>query len=401
MNNHVAIVRCRAYESEQVYAALRLAVEAASSLDVSGKTVLLKPNIVFDSPPEKAIVTHPVFLEAAIRLVRDLGASRILVGDSPGLQGPNFSARLSGLGAVTERMGAEWVDFTREKYSLPCPGGKTVRRFSVTAAVREADCIISLPKLKTHQLMYYTGAMKNLFGLIPSAAKSPMHVRYPGREAFASMIVDLNLAAKPHYALMDAIVGMEGPGPGSGDPRPVGLILASANLLALDIAASGIIGYPPLEIPIAREALNRRVWLKSPSEIRYPLLKAEDLRIGDFRKIPLKKSGAQLTEFLLPRAFRKFRERLTPRPVIDRSVCLRCGDCARICGSRAITLSGEGKEKQVRVDYSACIRCYCCHEICPVKAIAIRKVPLGDIFSSRSGNSLLKKPANGKWQQEE
>jgi uncharacterized protein (DUF362 family)/ferredoxin len=387
MNSHVAIARCEDYGSEQVYAALRLAVEAAPSLDVSGKTVLLKPNIVFDSPPEKAIVTHPVFLGAAIRLVRDLGASRILVGDSPGLQKPNFTAKLSGLGEVTERMGAEWVDFTREKCNLPCPGGRTVRQFSVTAAVREADCIISLPKLKTHQLMYYTGAMKNLFGLIPSVAKSPMHVRYPGREAFASMIVDLNLAVRPSYALMDAIIGMEGPGPGAGDPRPIGLVLASPNLLALDIAAAGIIGYPSLEVPVTRDALSRRVWLNSPSEILYPLLKAEDLLIGDFRKIPIKRSGGQLAEFILPRAFRKFRERLTPRPVIDPSVCLRCGDCTRICGSKAMTLSGEGPEKQVRIDYTTCIRCYCCHEICPVKAISIQKVPLGEALSARRGHT--------------
>jgi ferredoxin len=228
--------------------------------------------------------------------------------------------------------------------------------------------------------MYYTGAMKNLFGLIPSVAKSPMHVRYPSREAFASMIVDLNLAAKPGYALMDAIDGMEGPGPGSGDPRHIGLILASPNLLALDIAASGIIGYPPLEIPVTREALSRRIWLNSPQEVQYPLLKAEDLLIRDFKKIPLKKSGAQLTEFLLPKPFRKFRERRIPRPVIDRSVCLRCGDCVRICGSKAMTLSGEGGEKQVRINYDTCIRCYCCHEICPVKAIDIKKVPLGESF---------------------
>jgi uncharacterized protein (DUF362 family)/Pyruvate/2-oxoacid:ferredoxin oxidoreductase delta subunit len=388
MNTQVAIARCEAYESEAVYAALRLAVEAAPPPDLSGKTVLLKPNIVFDSPPEKAIVTHPVFLEAAIRLVRELGASRILVGDSPGLQGPNFVAKLSGLGAVTERMGAEWVDFTREKYDLPCPEGKVAKQFSVTAAARDADCIISLPKLKTHQLMCYTGAMKNLFGLIPSVGKSPMHVRYPSREAFAAMLVDLNLAAKPCYALMDAVVGMEGHGPGSGDPRHIGLVLASGNLLAMDIAASEIIGYPPLEIPVSREALSRGAWLKSPSEIRYPLLNAEELLIGDFKKIPLKKSDGQLVEFILPRAYRQFRERRTPRPVIDRSVCLRCGDCTRICGSKAMTLSGEGRERQVRIDYNVCIRCYCCHEICPVKAIDIRKVPLGQALfaGSRAGH---------------
>ena len=267
MNTQVAITPCSSYTVEAVYAALCLAVDAAPSLDVAGKTVLLKPNIVFDSPPEKAIVTHPVFLEAAIRLVRERGAARVLVGDSPGLQMPNFTAKLSGLGELTVRMGAEWVDFTRERADIPCPEGRAQKQFSLTAAVREADCVISLPKLKTHQLMYYTGAMKNLFGLIPSVAKSPMHVRFPSREAFAAMLVDLNIAVKPHYALMDAIVGMEGPGPGSGDPRPIGLVLASANLLAMDAAASEIIGYPPLEIPVSREALSRGLWLKSFAEI--------------------------------------------------------------------------------------------------------------------------------------
>jgi uncharacterized protein (DUF362 family)/Pyruvate/2-oxoacid:ferredoxin oxidoreductase delta subunit len=376
MNTQVAITRCETYEPGAVYDALRLAVDAAPSLDVRGKIVLLKLNIVFDSPPEKAIVTHPVFLEAVIRLVKERGAARILVGDSPGLQKPNFTAKLSGLGEAALRMGAEWVDFTREKTDIPCPDGKSLKQFSLTAAVKEADCVISLPKLKTHQLMYYTGAMKNLFGLVPSVAKSPMHVRFPSREAFAAMIVDLNAAVKPHYALMDAITGMEGPGPGSGDPRRIGLVLASSNLLAMDIAASDIIGYPPLEIPVSREALSRGIWLKSLSEIEYPLLRPDTLRIPDFKKIPLKKSGGQLLEFLLPKSVRKFRERLIPRPEIDRSICLRCGDCTRICGSKAMAFVGEGPDKQVRIDYNTCIRCYCCHEICPVKAIEIRKVSL-------------------------
>jgi uncharacterized protein (DUF362 family)/Pyruvate/2-oxoacid:ferredoxin oxidoreductase delta subunit len=378
MNTQVAITRCSSYEAEAVYAALCIAADAAPGLDVSGKTVLLKPNIVFDSPPEKAITTHPVFLEAAIRLIRERGAARILVGDSPGLQTPNFTAKLSGLGEVTKRMGAEWVDFTREKADIPCPEGKALKQFSLTAAVKEADCVISLPKLKTHQLMYYTGAMKNLFGLIPSVAKSPMHVRFPSRESFAAMIVDLNAAVKPRYTLMDAITGMEGPGPGSGDPRHIGLVLASANLPAMDIAASEIVGYPPLEIPVNREALSRGIWLKSPSEIEYPLLRPADLRIPDFKKIPLKKSGSQLTEFLMPKSFRKFRERLTPRPEIDRFICRLCGDCTRICGSKAMRIAGEGPAKQVRIDYNTCIRCYCCHEICPVTAIEIRKVSLGE-----------------------
>ncbi|MDR3166710.1 MAG: DUF362 domain-containing protein, partial [Treponema sp.] len=139
--------------------------------EVGGKTVLLKPNIVMDASPEKAVTTHPAFLEAVIRLVWEGGASRILVGDSPGLQGPNFSGKVSGLGDVTRKMGAEWVDFTRGKKELPCPGGRAVRQFTLAGVLAEADYLISLPKLKTHQLMFFTGALKNLFGLVPSLAK--------------------------------------------------------------------------------------------------------------------------------------------------------------------------------------------------------------------------------------
>jgi len=115
MSAKVAIERCSAYESDKLDAALKNAALAADFPDVTGKTVLLKPNIVMDSAPEKAVTTHPVFLEAVIRLVRDRGASRILVGDSPGIQGLNFTARGCGIGEAAKRCGAEWIDFTQGK----------------------------------------------------------------------------------------------------------------------------------------------------------------------------------------------------------------------------------------------------------------------------------------------
>ncbi|MDR2102387.1 MAG: DUF362 domain-containing protein [Treponema sp.] len=372
INKKVGILRCGEYEPETLYGALKKAADLAGAPELRGKTVLLKPNIVMDSSPEKAVTTHPAFLEALIRLVWEGGASRILVGDSPGIQGPNFSAKASGLGEVTRKMGAEWVDFTRGKTELPCPGGKVVRQFTLAGVVQEADYLISLPKLKTHQLMFFTGALKNLFGLIPSVFKSPYHVRFPRREDFAAMIIDLNAALMADYAFMDAVVGMEGPGPGSGTPRQLGLVLASSNLLALDAAASDIIGYPPLAIPVNREGLERGLWLKDFSEIEYPGLNPAEVRLPDYEKIPLKKTNNQLLEFLLPRFFRKFRERFTPRPVINENICIRCGDCTRICGSRAMSLVSAERGKRVLIDYRKCIRCYCCHEICPVKAIGIR-----------------------------
>ena len=372
MNNKVAIERCPSYEPELLYGALKRAVQLAGDLDVAGKTVLLKPNIVFDAPPEKAICTHPVFLEAAIRLVREMGAARILVGDSPGPPTPGFSGKNCGLGEVTRKNNAEWVDFSQEKIELACPEGKVMQKFTVTKAAQEADVIISLPKLKTHQLMYFTGALKNIFGLVPSVAKSAFHVRFPQREALASMIVDLNLAVKPAYAFMDAIIGMERHGPSGGDPRHVDLVLASSNLLAMDVAASVIISYPPDVIPVNKDALERGIWLSSFSEIEYPGLSPEDVRIPDYIKIAFKKSKIQLFDFILPRRIKAFRDSFAPKPEINHGPCVRCGDCIRMCASHAMSIREE-KERRVIIDYHRCIRCFCCHEICPAKAIDITK----------------------------
>ena len=375
MNKKTGIERCPSYDPEEVYRALKRAVELAGDLDVNGKNVLLKPNIVFDSAPEKAVCTHPAFLEAAIRLVREMGARRILAGDSPGLQGPGFSAKTSGLGEAARKNNAEWVDFTRDKIEMPCPEGRVMKKFSITRAAREADVIISLPKLKTHQLMYYTGALKNTFGFVPSVTKSTFHVRFPSREAFAAMIVDLNLVIKPAYALMDAIVGMEGPGPSGGTPRHIGLVLASSNLLALDAAASSIIGYPPGAIPVNRDALDRDFWLSNFGEIEYPGLSPSDVTIPDYVKIPLKKTGSQAFEFILPRPLRKLKESFAPGPEINHSICTRCGDCGRICGSRAISNAENGGKRGMVIDYRRCIRCFCCHEICSKKAIEVKNSP--------------------------
>ena len=369
MNNKVGIERCSAYDPEPLYAALKTAAQAAGLPEVKGKTVLLKPNILSDGAPEKAVTTHPVFLEAAIRIVREWGAARILVGDSPGLQGRNFAPRSSGLWDTTIKNNAEWVDFTKGKIEVECPGGKVQRRFTVSSIIKEIDVLINLPKFKTHQLMYFTGAMKNTFGLIPSVSKSTYHVRYSSRASFASMIVDLNLIDKPVYALMDAVVGMEGPGPGSGSPRQVGLVIASSNFLAMDVAACIIMGYPPEKIPVNQEALSRQIWLKDLSEIEYPLLKPEELKIRDFVKIHFKQSGSRFLDVIVPKPLRRLRESLAP--VINREKCVRCGDCVRICASGAINFSGERDSKLLEIDAQRCIRCYCCHEICLAKAIIV------------------------------
>lgn len=369
MDKRVALLHCDAYEVDALLEQIRRAAECTDFPLVSGKRVLLKPNLLSGSDPAKAITTHPEFLRAAIRLFREKGAEEIQVGDSCAVGNSRNAAEKAGMLAVCKEEGARWVDFV-DTAPLNHPQGKVQKQFYTAEAIQHADLIVSLPKMKTHAMMYYTGAMKNLFGLFPGLAKAQFHFRFPDKERFAGMIVDLNLALKPAYALMDGILAMEGAGPGNGDPRHMGLLLASSNLLALDIICSRIMGYPAEELPIHKEALSRGHWLNSSDEIE---LQGEELQIHkDYKRIHVLKDTGMIRN-LVPKGVYKFiTDLMVPRPHFKHRTCILCGKCVKICPADALEI--RGKKKKVHIDYDPCIRCYCCDEVCPVAAIRVSRI---------------------------
>lgn len=373
MKSQVAIIPCADYELAAVEAAVAQACDAAGFPDVQGKTVLLKPNILRGAEPEKAVSTHPAVLRAAIRYAKAHGAARVLVGESPGFQAGNSAFRKSGLLEAAKAEGAQWVDFS-ESVQVPVPEGRLVKNFTVAKAAMDADVLVSLCKLKTHTLMYYTGAMKNLFGCVPGLQKPQFHMRFPDRGLFGQMITDLNLALKAEFSLMDAVVGMEGPGPGSGFPRPIGAVLASRDPLALDWAACGIIGLDPHLVANLEDALGRGAWVGSEGDIEVLGTRPEALRIADWKHVPRAGSGGRA----MPPALQNL---LVGRPFFSRKTCVACGACVTICPGAALELVAEPKAKtgnRIAVDYKKCIRCYCCHEVCPEDAIVVRRLaPLG------------------------
>ena len=373
-NKNVSIVKCRDYDFNDVYKAVSEAVAKAKGFpDIEGKIVLLKPNLLYPVAPEKAVTTHPAILSAVIRFIKEKNPSRIIVGDSPGVAAMDTAGKKSGLKKIAEDHDVEWIEFNKPVL-LENKDGKIQKQFYPAQIVCDSDVIITIPKLKTHEMMYYTGALKNLFGTIPGLNKSRFHFNFPEKDDFATMIVDLNIALKSSYAIMDAITAMDGPGPGSGNPKHLGLVLASPNLLALDITAAELIGYNSMEIPILRIAVENGYWLNSKDEIIQTGENPQDVKPKYFQLVKVLKDTGFIKRYL-PVSFYKFiKDLYVPRPFFSKKKCIACGKCIGICPAEALSFEKKSKKKFVRIDYNKCIRCYCCHEICPVEAIRIGRI---------------------------
>jgi uncharacterized protein (DUF362 family)/Pyruvate/2-oxoacid:ferredoxin oxidoreductase delta subunit len=382
----VSILRCADYSPRNLDAAIAASAEMARMPEVSGASVLVKPNLLNASDPDRAVTTEPGMLAAVVRHLLERGASRVLVGDSPAWQSQNSVGRKTGIKDAAEASGAEWVDFS-EGVEMPNPEGKMVKSFVIAKPFVDADLLFDLPKLKTHMLTYYTGAIKNLFGLVPGFAKSAFHMRFPGRAEFSAMLVDLAALVRPDFSFMDAIVAMEGPGPNNGRPKHLGLILASGDPLALDRTAARIIGYDPDSIHHLYLALARGIWIGSDEDIELPGLGIDDVKPESFDRVRLAREGTPFSKILPKPIHDLFRDLSVARPVFDRKKCRLCSACVEICPAKTLSIAARtagghesrtagscvNRDKYIAIDYAKCIRCYCCHEVCPHDAIRLAK----------------------------
>ena len=369
MNNRLAIRKCTDYDKDDIYDKIREIYDATGGPDVRNKKVLVKPNILTDDDPAKCISTHPSVVEAMVLFLQSRGAT-VLVGDSPAVHTAKFNGEKSGIRQVCIRTGAEWVDFTNKPVEKKIGGRKT----RIAAVVDEADLIVSLPKFKNHELVYFTGAIKNTLGLVPGFHKAKQHALHQERNKFGEFLVDLNEIVTPGYFLMDAITGMEGPGPGRGIPVSIGLLIGSTNPLALDMTASRIAGYDPLIVPTSRTALFRRNWLNSEDDIIYDGPELSSILKEDFTRIPVSTFNNIAWQFLMKRI--KFLRKSERRPVFIHERCTGCHKCIKICPVNAIEVRPAYKNHIILTD-SKCIRCFCCSEVCTDDAIEVRRKLFG------------------------
>ena len=371
-NPRVAVAHCGSYEIDTVEAAVRRSVDQLGGIAQfvrSGQRVLVKPNLLRPSPPEHAVVTHPAVVRAVVRLAQAAGA-KVVVADNPSV--PLLSQRawqqayeVMGLAEVAAETGAQ-LNTRIAPLQSPHPHGLLVKQVDVSGFLAEADVVINLPKLKTHGMMCFTGAVKNLFGVVPGLTKAGYHAKLQTVERFADMLLDLAAYVRPALSIMDAITGMDGDGPGTGDPFPIGAILAAPDPVALDVAALALVGHDPGSVPTVAAAV-RRGWSTGRVQDLDLVGDAFDgLRVDGFR---MPKGGARS----VPRGVPAFLGRLGTRVMVARPYvtmrCIGCKQCIEGCPVHTIDLV----QGRAHIELGNCIRCYCCHEICPVKAIELRR----------------------------
>ena len=365
----VAMQSLKHYAPDLVDPCLQDIWNSARMPDVRGLKVLVKPNILFDAPPERAVTTHPQVIASLLKLLMDAGA-RPVVGDSPAIHTSSFSGQVCGIRDVCRDLGVKWADFLDGTQTVTSTiSGRRKYSFQVTRHAVESDLIITVPKMKNHQLMIMTGAVKNLFGVMPAFTKSPYHLRHRNRRQFAEFLSHLYSALPPAIAVMDGLIAMEGPGPNNGYPRHAGLLMASTDCGAVDVTAAGVMGYNPAEIPgcqsMKRHGLSRAGDI---SDITYPLKHPRDHILEDFLRVKTQKKSRMIWDMVYPRIFRYFYSR-SGGPVIQPQVCISCGKCEMICPNG----SARRGETAYEICLESCIRCYCCHEVCPADAIEITR----------------------------
>ena len=369
----VSVVRLDAYdEQELVDRAMREALAPFGGMGAivsPGQRVLLKPNLVAPSKPELAVTTHPAIVRAAIRLVKEAGGI-CFIGDGPGVGGSVNAARGSGLCDVAEEEGAEVLEFS-ETAVFENEENRLLKRLELTKQLKDMDVLITLPKLKTHCQMAFTGALKNQYGLIPGAAKGKFHFRFQNRDRMADLMIDINRTAKPALAIMDAVIGMEGPGPSGGTPRKIGAIIAGTDLTAVDTVAFSLIGLKLEDVPVSVAAKRGAYGTADLMDIDVIGTQIAELAVSDYKLV---KAPMNIMKILpLPQGMlRWIRRQVAPAPWIDSTKCIKCRRCEHGCPVSPPAIRPLLLEKD-RLDESLCIRCYCCHEFCPVKAIELRK----------------------------
>lgn len=372
--NEVSVRKCNDYSYENVKKSIEKLIEDLGGLEKyikPGSNVLVKPNLLMKKTPEEATTTHPMVVKVVCEKLLELNCN-VVIADSPG--GPYNQSSLksiykaTGLEEVANELGVK-LNYDISEVKVKNTNAHALKYMDIIKPVVDADYVINLCKLKTHQMATFTGGTKNLYGCIAGLKKAEIHYRFPTEELFCEdVLLDICSYVNPTLTIMDGIIGMEGEGPSAGVPRKIGAILASKSPYAIDYIACKMINLESKRVPTLVGAIKRNFIKEDGSDIVVLGDDINPLIIKDF-DIPNTSKDFRLLSSSLPKFIHEpITKMITPKPYIRHKDCVKCGKCIEACPAKVMKLTDK-----VEINLNNCIRCYCCHELCPKKAIDIKR----------------------------
>jgi uncharacterized protein (DUF362 family) len=240
---------------------------AVSPAEIRGRRILLKPNLIETAAGTVHICTQPPIIAAAAEAFLRLGAARVVVAEGSGNARDTLRiVEETGLGEILRAQKLAFVDLNNDDLVIRKNAGRFtgLRELTLPALLEQVDWIVSMPKMKTHHWAGVTVSMKNLFGLMPGIVygwpKNVLHVA-----GIHQSILDIVATVRPHFAIVDGIIGMEGDGPLAGTPKPAGVVVMGKDTAAVDATSARIMGVDPFKVPYLNVA---RGWLGTVTAAR-------------------------------------------------------------------------------------------------------------------------------------
>ncbi|MBL1208640.1 DUF362 domain-containing protein [Geminocystis sp. GBBB08] len=295
----VSLIKAQSYNLKELRTSLENLLAPLGGISAFVKKddrVLLKPNLLTASRPTKECTTRKEIVYCIAQMVLEVGGKPFL-GDSPAFGSAKGVAKANGYLPLCEELNLPIIEFNGQKYPIDNHNFQNLR---LSKEAMEADVIINLPKIKSHMQLTMTMGVKNLFGCVPGKMKAWWHME-AGKDAsrFGEMLVETAKAINPDLTIIDGIIAHEGNGPSAGEPRELGILGASNNVFALDVAIADILNVSSEIVPtlVAQKKLGLLSDLK---DIEFPLLKPEDLLVENWQ-LP---SALMPIDFGLPRVLK-------------------------------------------------------------------------------------------------
>ena len=371
-DSRVVLSRVEEYDIDKIYETVKRDINKLIPLNeliTKDTNVFIKLNCVGGYAPESGITTHPRFVEGVIRVVKEY-TDNITIGDNPASHSITTVLKKNGIYDLINKYNLKLI-VGENKKKITATNYKIYSSFDVSKDIIDSDLIINLPKLKTHTLTYMTCAQKNMFGFIFGLEKASWHAKAANPLEFGNALCDLYSAIIENTKgkilnICDGILGLEGEGPTTGGSPAIGnAIITSFDAVALDKVALKVAKLDPKRYFLAQLATERK-------------LTCDDFTlIGDlneFEDVKFMAPRNTISSIGLRIIRKKFmRNLLLEHPKVNHDICIRCGECAKICPAKTMHIE---KGKFPSLKSKDCIRCWCCQEVCPKNAIYKTKRPI-------------------------